>query len=143
MTTVSAQLAAAPIVAGHLAAVHLADGPAMYFGGTIMTFALPLGAFIVIALSLFFLFRTKHSGPPLRYLRDAPVTSVMTWEPGPVPAPPVAVPAAKESAVQAPAAEEIPTKESGTGQQAGDAPVPGNTVPGNTVAGDEDGKVGG
>ena len=68
----------------------LADGPAMYFGGTIMTFALPLGAFIVIAISLFFLFRAQHSGPKLKYWANAPFNSVGTREPGPVPAPPLA-----------------------------------------------------
>jgi hypothetical protein len=68
----------------------LADGPAMYFGGTIMTFALPLGAFIVIAISLFFLFTAQHSGPKLKYRATAPFTSVGTREPGRVPAPPVA-----------------------------------------------------
>ena len=72
-----------------LAALPLADGPAMYFGGTIMTFALPLGAFIVIAVALFYLFRSQHSGPRLKYLAADPFTSVGTREPGPVPAPPV------------------------------------------------------
>jgi hypothetical protein len=72
-----------------LAALHLADGPAMYFGGTIMTFALPLGAFIVIAIALFYLFRSAHSGPKLRYLATASFTSVGTREPGQIPAPPV------------------------------------------------------
>jgi len=33
--------------------LHVADGPAMYLGGSIMTFALPYGAFIVIATTLF------------------------------------------------------------------------------------------
>ena len=61
----------------------------MYFGGTIMTFALPMGAFIVIAVALFYLFRAQHSGPRLKYLDAAPFTSVGTREPGPVPAPPV------------------------------------------------------
>jgi hypothetical protein len=73
-----------------LAALHLADGPAMYFGGTIMTFALPYGAFIVAAGALFFLFRAKHpAGPKLKYTSTAFTTSVFTREPGPVPAPPV------------------------------------------------------
>ena len=72
-----------------LAAMHLADGPAMYFGGTIETFALPLGAFIVISIVLFYLFRSAHSGPKLKYLTTASVTSLLTREPGPVPAPPV------------------------------------------------------
>ena len=61
----------------------LADGPAMYFGGTIMTFALPMGAFIVITVTLFYLFRSRHSGPRLKYLTTAPFTSVGTREPGP------------------------------------------------------------
>ncbi len=62
----------------------------MYFGGTIMTFALPLGAFIVISIALYYLFRSAHSGPRLKYLTTAPFTSVGTREPGPVPAPAVA-----------------------------------------------------
>ena len=70
--------------------IPLADGPAMYFGGTIMTFALPLGAFIVIAVALFYLFRSPHSGPKLRYLATDSFTSIGTREPGPVPSPPVA-----------------------------------------------------
>ena len=45
----------------------------MYFGGTIMTFALPMGAFIVAAIALFYLFRAQHSGPRLRYLAGAAV----------------------------------------------------------------------
>src|ERR1700722_17144305 len=69
-----------------LAALHLADGPAMYFGGTIMTFALPLGAFIVIAIVLFYLFRSAHSGPRLKYLTTAPFASLGTREPGSAPA---------------------------------------------------------
>ena len=72
-----------------LAALHLADGPAMYFGGTIMTFALPMGAFIVITVTLFYLFRARHSSPRLKYLTTAPFTSVGTREPSPVPASPV------------------------------------------------------
>ncbi|HEY6493807.1 MAG TPA: hypothetical protein VIZ43_11065 [Trebonia sp.] len=71
-------------------AVHLADGPAMYFGGTIETFALPLGAFIVISVALYFLFRADHAGTRLKYLTTASVSSVTTREPAPAPAPPVA-----------------------------------------------------
>lgn len=67
----------------------LADGPAMYFGGTIMTFALPMGAFIAASVALYYLFRARHSGARLRYLATAPFTSLGTREPGPVPAPPV------------------------------------------------------
>jgi hypothetical protein len=68
----------------------LADGPAMYFGSTILTFALPLGAFIAVAVALFFLFRSVHSGPKLKYLGTDSFTSIGTREPGPVPDPPVA-----------------------------------------------------
>ena len=68
----------------------LAEGPAMYFGGTIMTFALPYGAFIVAAVALYYLFRARHSGVRLKYLATAPFNSLGTREPGPVPAPPVA-----------------------------------------------------
>jgi hypothetical protein len=70
-----------------VSALPLADGPAMYFGGTIMTFALPLGAFIAAALALFFLLRARHSGPRLKYLTSAHIASVATREPGPAPAP--------------------------------------------------------
>ncbi len=76
-----------------MSVLHLADGPAMYFGGSIMTFALPMGAFIVIATVLFYLYRRPHFGPRLRYLSPGPVTSVMTREPGPVPARAAAAPA--------------------------------------------------
>jgi hypothetical protein len=69
----------------------LADGPAQYFGSTIMTFALPYGAFIAAAIALFFLFRATHSGPRLRWNSDnaAHVASVTTREAGPAPAPEV------------------------------------------------------
>ena len=83
----------------------LADGPAMYFSGTIMTFALPYGAFIVSALTLFYLFRARHSSPKLRYLASAFTSSVATREPGPVPAPPVPA-AAEASEAEAEAAAE-------------------------------------
>jgi hypothetical protein len=59
----------------------------MYFGGSIETFALPLGAFIVIATALYFLFRGKHHVPRLNYMTPEEVASVSTLEPGPVPAP--------------------------------------------------------
>ena len=81
--------------------IPLADGPAMYFGGTIMTFALPLGAFIVIAIVLFYLFRSAHSGPRLKYLTTAPFASVGTREPGSAPAPHVLAAAAPVAVVQA------------------------------------------
>jgi len=65
----------------------------MYFGGTVMTFALPYGAFIAAALALFFLFRARHSGPRLRWYQGsaAQVASVTTREPGPAPAPEVTI----------------------------------------------------
>jgi hypothetical protein len=72
-----------------VSALPIADGPAMYFGGTIMTFALPYGAFIAAAVALYFLFRARHSGPRLKYLSSAQVASVTTREPGPAPAPAV------------------------------------------------------
>jgi hypothetical protein len=56
--------------------------PTHYLGGSIMSFALPYGAFIVIALGLFFIFRRPHSVPRMRYLRAAHQTSVGTREPG-------------------------------------------------------------
>jgi hypothetical protein len=65
----------------------VADGPAMYLGGSIMTFALPYGAFIVIATTLFYLYRRPHHGPRLKYLGSGMVSSFLTREPGPVPAP--------------------------------------------------------
>ncbi len=39
----------------------------MYFGSTIMTFALPYGAFIAASIALYYLFRARHSGPRLRW----------------------------------------------------------------------------
>jgi hypothetical protein len=92
------------------AALHLADGPAMYFGGTIMTFALPMGAFIVATIALFYLFRAQHSGPKLRYLAGAAFSSFGTREPGPVPAPPVATVTPQTAAQQEPAPQETTTE---------------------------------
>ena len=71
----------------------------MYFGGSIMTFALPMAAFIVIAGLLFYAYRRPHHNPQLKYLTPETVTSVGTREPGPVP-----VPAPTASAAAAPAA---------------------------------------
>jgi hypothetical protein len=59
----------------------------MYLGGSIMTFALPMAAFIVIAGLLFYAYRRPHHNPRLKYLTPETVTSVGTREPGPVPAP--------------------------------------------------------
>ena len=95
----------------------LADGPAMYFGGTIMTFALPLGAFIVISIVLFYLFRSAHSGPRLKYMTGASFASVGTREPGPAPAP--AAPAATVVAETA-APEEKAATETVEGKEGGE-----------------------
>jgi len=59
----------------------------MYFGGSIMSFALPMAAFIVIAGLLFYLYRRPHHNPRLKYMAPEVVTSVGTLEPGPIPAP--------------------------------------------------------
>jgi hypothetical protein len=84
----------------------------MYFGSTIMTFALPYGAFIAAAIALFYLFRARHSGPRLRWSADssAQVSSVITREPGPAPAPGVttgmsALPVPTDEPPTAPASE--------------------------------------
>jgi hypothetical protein len=91
----------------------------MYLGGSIMTFALPYGAFIVIASVLFFLYRRPHSGPRLKYLSPGPVTAVGTREPGPVPAPaPKAAEAAAPQAADA-AAPATPAPEAAAPEAAG------------------------
>ena len=80
----------------------------MYFGGSIMTFALPMAAFIVIAGLLFYAYRRPHHNPQLKYLTPETVTSVGTREPGPVPAPApmAAAAAAPETAAPETAAPE-------------------------------------
>ncbi len=60
----------------------LAEGPARYLGGSIETFALPVGAFIVIAAALYFILRRPHHVPRMKYLEPATQTSVGTREPG-------------------------------------------------------------
>jgi hypothetical protein len=89
-----------------VSALHLADGPAYYLGGSIMTFALPYAAFIVIATVLFFLYRRPHHGPKLKYLNPGPIASVLTREPGPIPA--SAAGTAQTPAAKAPAAAADP-----------------------------------
>jgi hypothetical protein len=85
---------------GFVSALPLADGPAMYFAGSIMTFALPYGALIAVAAALYFLFRATHSGPKLKYLSPGHVASVTTREPGPAPVPhPSVLAAGPETAV--------------------------------------------
>ena len=60
-----------------------ADGPAYYLGGSIETFALPMGAFIVIATALFLIYRRPHMVPRLKFMGPEHQTSVATAEPGP------------------------------------------------------------
>jgi hypothetical protein len=62
--------------------VFFADGPTRYLGGSIMSFALPYGAVIVIAVGLLYIFMRPHNVPRMRYLRPAHQTSVGTREPG-------------------------------------------------------------
>ena len=62
----------------------LADGPTRYLGGSIETFALPYGAFIVIPTALYFIFKRPHSVPRMRYLTPAHQVSTGTREPGQV-----------------------------------------------------------
>jgi hypothetical protein len=64
--------------------LFLADGPTRYLGGSIETFALPYGAFIVIATVLYFIFKRPHSVPRMRYLTPARQVSTGTREPGSV-----------------------------------------------------------
>jgi hypothetical protein len=60
----------------------LADGPTRYLGGSIESFALPYGAFIVIAGLLYLIFKRPHSVPRMRYLQPAHQTATGTREPG-------------------------------------------------------------
>jgi hypothetical protein len=92
----------------------------MYFGGTIMTFALPMGAFIVASIVLFYLFRAQHHGPKLRYLAGAAFSSFGTREPGPVPAPPVAAVTTEAAAPQETALKETALKETAPQETAAD-----------------------
>jgi hypothetical protein len=111
----------------------LADGPAMYFGSTIMTFALPYGAFIAAAIALFYLFRARHSGPRLRWSGDsvAPVASVTTWEPGPAPAPEVtsAAPTPAAAPESASASESESESTAPAPEQTDAAPAPAASAP--------------
>jgi hypothetical protein len=104
----------------------LADGPAMYFGAAIMTFALPSGAFVAAAIALFYLFRARHSGPRLRWSAGsaAQVASVTTREPGPTPAPEVIAVSAVASAAPDRLEEDVLAEQALLAQSAPDAPVP-------------------
>ena len=90
----------------------------MYLGASIMTFALPYGAFIVIAGALYFLYRRPHSGPRLKYFASGPVTSVLTREPGPVPAPAAKSAAAPETVAPETVAPEAKAEDDATGSAA-------------------------
>jgi hypothetical protein len=74
----------------------------MFLGGSILSFVLPMAAFIVIAGLLFWLYRRPHHNPQLKYLEPETVTAVGTREPGPVPAPAPKVAAAAAPATVAP-----------------------------------------
>jgi len=70
----------------------------MFLGGSILSFVLPMAAFIVIAGLLFWLYRRPHHNPQLKYLEPETVTAVGTREPGPVPVPAATAPAAPAAA---------------------------------------------
>ena len=70
----------------------------MFLGGSILSFVLPMAAFIVIAGALFYLYRRPHNNPRLKYMTPETVTSVGTREPGPVPAPAAKAPATAQAA---------------------------------------------
>jgi hypothetical protein len=67
---------------GSVTELVLAGGPTRYLGGSIETFALPYGAFIVIATALYFIFKRPHSVPRMRYLTPAHQIAAGTREPG-------------------------------------------------------------
>jgi hypothetical protein len=70
----------------------------MFLGGSILSFVLPMAAFIVIAGLLFWLYRRPHRNPRLNYMTPEVVTSVGTLEPGPVPVPAATAPATAQAA---------------------------------------------
>ena len=78
----------------------------MFLGGSILSFVLPMAAFIVIAGALFYLYRRPHSNPRLKYMTPETVTSVGTMEPGPVPAPAAKAPATPKAAATEPVVPE-------------------------------------
>jgi hypothetical protein len=113
----------------------------MYFGSTIMTFALPYGAFIAAAIALFYLFRARHSGPRLRWSADsaAHVASVTTREPGPAPAPDVIAASAVPSVAPDPLEEDVLAEQALSAE-----PVPEEAAPTTeTAAAETEGKDGG
>jgi hypothetical protein len=123
----------------------LASGPLRYLGGSIETFALPMGTFIVIAWVLFYIYRRPHDVPRLKYLRPAHQIALGTREPGTEglvylasasAAPAAAAPAAEaqaETEAEAPAEAEVRAQAStaGAGETA-DAEHDGTTAEGET-----------
>jgi hypothetical protein len=99
----------------------VASGPLRYFGGSIETFALPMGAFIVAALVLFYIYRRPHGVPRLKYLRPAHQTALGTREPG-TEGPVVYVSPATVASAAAPATA-APEAEAGTQAGAEAAPA--------------------
>jgi hypothetical protein len=102
----------------------VASGPLRYLGGSIETFALPYGTFIVIAWVLYYIYRRPHSVPRLKYLRPAHQTAIGTREPGTeglvyvasasaapaTAAPPAEAPAATEAETEAEPEAEAPAE---------------------------------
>ncbi len=97
----------------------IASGPLRYLGGSIETFALPMGAFIVAAWVLFYIYRRPHDVPRLKYLRPAHQVSLGTREPGTeglvylasaTAAPTAAAPAEAEAPAEAQAEVEAPAE---------------------------------
>jgi hypothetical protein len=112
----------------------------MYFGATIMTFALPLGAFIAAATALFFLFRATHSGPRLRWSADsaASVASVTTREPGPAPAPEVIATSAVASVAPDPLEEDVLAEQALLAEPAPEEAAPTTETAADTTEGAAD-----
>ncbi len=118
----------------------LSAGPARYLGGSIETFALPYGAFIVIALVLYYILRRPHSVPRMKYLTPAHQTSVGTREPGTVGV--ITFREARRSApgAEAPAAEAPGAEAPGEQPPATETPKQADAVaddPAAPVAGDQ------
>ena len=125
-----------------MSALPLADGPAQYFGSTIITFALPYGAFIAAAIALFYLFRATHSGPRLRWSSDnaAHVASVTTREPGPAPAPEV-IAATPSTSMTPDLVEQKTLVEAATGTEpAGEEAAPPTETPADKIEGADETK---
>jgi len=117
----------------------IASGPLRYLGGSIETFALPMGTFIVIALVLFYIYRRPHDVPRLKYLRPAHQVALGTREPGTeglvylasataAPTAEAAPQAEAEVPAEAPAEAEAETEAPAEAQAAADAPAEAETA---------------